>query len=76
MVFESKTRIMDSRKILKGMVAVVMAAVIVVLAIIMANHISMGLVTSNSKFMLALYIAMIAYAAYRIYANIREIFRK
>lgn len=67
---------MDSRKILKGLVALVMAAVIVVLAIIMANHLSMGLETSNSKLMLVLYIAMIGYAAYRIYVNLREVFRK
>lgn len=76
MVFESNIRIMDSRKILKGLVALVMAAVIVVLAIIMANHLSMGLETSNSKLMLVLYIAMIGYAAYRIYVNLREVFRK
>lgn len=63
-------------KILKGLVAVVMAAVIVVLVMIMVNHISLGLTTSNAKLMLALYIAMICYAAYRIFANLRDIFKK
>lgn len=66
---------MNQHKILKAMVAVVMAAVLVVLIMLTVNHIKAGLLTSNSKLMLAAYIAMILYASYRIFVNIREIFR-
>lgn len=57
------------------MVAVVMAAVLVVLIMLTVNHVKAGLMTSNSKLMLAGYIAMILYAAFRIFVNVREIFR-
>lgn len=66
---------MNQHKILKAMVAVVMAAVLVVLIMLTINHVKAGLLTSNSKLMLAAYIAMILYASYRIFVNIREIFR-
>ncbi|MBR2856425.1 MAG: hypothetical protein IKB85_03215 [Bacteroidales bacterium] len=66
---------MNQHKILKAMVAVVMAAVLVVLIMLTVNHVKAGLLTSNSKLMLAAYIAMILYASYRIFVNIREIFR-
>lgn len=66
---------MNQHKILKAMVAFVMAAVLVVLIMLTVNHVKTGLMTSNSKLMLAGYIAMILYAAYRIFVNIREIFR-
>lgn len=66
---------MNQHKILKAMVALVMAAVLVVLIMLTVNHVKTGLMTSNSKLMLAGYIAMILYAAYRIFVNIREIFR-
>lgn len=66
---------MNQHKILKAMVAFVMAAVLVVLIMLTFNHVKTGLMTSNSKLMLAGYIAMILYAAYRIFVNIREIFR-
>lgn len=63
-------------KIMKGLVAAVMAAVVVIISIILVNHIRMGLETSNAKLMLALYVAMIGYALFRIYGNIRDIFKK
>lgn len=66
---------MNQHKILKAMVAVVMAAVLVVLIMLTVNHVKAGLLTSNSKLMLAAYIAMILYASYRIFVNIRELFR-
>ncbi len=65
-----------NNKILKGLTAAVMTAVIVILALITASHIRMGLETSNSRLMLALYIAMIGYAMFRVVANLRDIFRK
>lgn len=67
---------MDSRKMLKGLVALVMIAVIVVLVLITVSHVRMGLETQNAKLMLALYVAMICYAAWRAFASIRDIFRK
>ena len=63
-------------KILNGLVAAGMAAVIVVIVIIMVAHIRMGLDSSNAKLMLVLYIAMICYAGYRIFTNLRDIFKK
>ena len=63
-------------KIMKGLVAAVMAAVAVIISIILVNHIRKGLETTNAKLMLALYVAMIAYALFRIYGNIRDIFKK
>ncbi len=68
--------IMDNRKILKGLVAVVMVAVTVVLVLITSAHVRMGLDTQNSKLMLALYLAMICYALYRAFVCIRDILRK
>lgn len=66
---------MDHRKIIKALVAIVMTAVLAVLVLLTINHVKAGLMTSNSKLMLAGYAAMMLYAAYRIFANIRDIFR-
>ena len=55
--------------------AIVMAAVLVVLVMLAVNHVKAGLMTTNSKLMLAGYAAMMLYAAYRIFANIRDIFK-
>ena len=66
---------MDHRKIMKGMVALVMAAVLVVLVMLTITHVQSGIVTQSSKLMLGGYIIMMAYAAYRVYSNIRDIFR-
>ena len=63
---------MDHRKIMKALVAIVMAAVLVVLVMLTVNHEKAGLMTTNSKLMLAGYVAMMFYAAYRIFANIRD----
>lgn len=67
---------MDNHKILKALVAVVMIAVIVVLVLITVSHVRTGLDSSNSKLMLALYVAMICYAAYRAFVCIKEIVRR
>ena len=56
---------MDNRKILKGLVAVVMIAVIVVLVLITVAHVRMGL-----------YLAMMCYAGYRVFVCVRDIIRK
>ena len=66
---------MDHRKIMKALVAIVMAAVLVVLVMLTVNHVKAGLMTTNSKLMLAGYAAMMLYADYRIFANIRDIFK-
>ena len=66
---------MDHRKIMKALVAIVMAAVLVVLVMLTVNHVKAGLMTTNSKLMLSGYAAMMLYAAYRIFANIRDIFK-
>lgn len=66
---------MDHRKILKGLVALVMAAVLVVLVMLTVTHVQSGLLTSNSKLMLGAYVLMIIYAFYRVFVNVRDIFR-
>lgn len=66
---------MDHRKILKGLVALVMTAVLVVLVMLTITHIQTGIVTQSSKLMLGGYILMMAYAAYRIYINVKDIFK-
>ena len=66
---------MDPRKILKGLVAVVMAAVIVVLVLLTISHVEAGIMTNNQKLTLGAYILMMLYAAYRLFANVRDIFK-
>ena len=66
---------MDHKKILKCLVALVMAAVLVVLVMLAITHIQSGLLTQNSKVMLGGYVLMIAYAGFRLFANVRDIFR-
>ena len=65
----------DYRKIMKGLVALVMAAVLVVLVMLTVTHVQAGIVTQSSKLMLGGYILMMAYAAYRVFVNVRDIFR-
>ena len=65
---------MDHKKILKGLVLIVMAAALAI--IVLAAHVKKGLATSESKLMLGAYILMGLYAAFRIFANIKDIFRK
>lgn len=67
---------MNPHKILKGLVAVVMAAVLVVLAMLTINHIQAGIMTQNQKIMLGAYILMMVYAGYRMVVNILDIFKK
>lgn len=66
---------MNPHKILKGLVAVVMAAVLVVLAMLTIKHVQAGIMTQNQKLMLGAYVLMMLYAAYRLFVNIRDIFR-
>lgn len=65
----------DHRKIMKGLVALVMTAVLVVLVMLTVTHVQAGIVTQSSKLMLGGYILMMAYAAYRVFVNVRDIFR-
>lgn len=67
---------MNPHKILKGLVAVVMAAVLVVLAMLTINHVQAGIMTQNQKLMLGAYILMMVYACYRMVVNIIDIFKK
>ena len=60
---------------MKGLVALVMTAVLVVLVMLTITHVQAGVVTQSSKLMLGGYILMMAYAAYRIFVNVRDIFR-
>ena len=66
---------MDHRKILKGLVALVMTAVLVVLIMLTANHVQAGIMTNNQKITLAAYVLMMLYAAYRIFVNVRDVFK-
>ena len=66
---------MNPHKILKGLVADVMVAVLVVLAMLTINHVQAGIMTQNQKLMLGAYVLMMLYAAYRLFVNIRDIFR-
>lgn len=65
-----------NNKILPIFVAVIMTVIAVVLVLLLISHVSMGIETSESKWMLVLYVAMLLYAAYRIYSNLRDIFGK
>lgn len=67
---------MNPHKILKGLVAVIMAAVLVVLAMLTINHIQAGIMTQNQKIMLGAYILMMVYAGYRMVVNIIDILKK
>lgn len=66
---------MNPHKILKGLVAVVMAAVLVVLAMLTITHVQAGIMTQNQKIMLGAYVLMMLYAGYRLFVNIRDVFR-
>lgn len=66
---------MNPHKILKGLVAVVMAAVLVVLAMLTITHVQAGVMTQNQKIMLGAYVLMMLYAGYRLFVNIRDVFR-
>ena len=66
---------MDHRKMLKGLVALVMTAVLVVLVMLTITHVQAGLISNNSKLMLGAYVLMMIYAAYRVFVNVRDIFR-
>lgn len=67
---------MNPHKILKGLVAVVMAAVLVVLVMLTITHVQAGIMTQNQKLMLGAYILMMLYAGYRMVVNIIDIFKK
>lgn len=67
---------MDHRKIMKGLVALVMTAVLVVLVMLAVTHVQAGIMTNTQKLTLGAYILMMVYAAFRIFSNIRDIFRK
>ena len=60
---------------MKGLVALVMAAVLVVLVMLTITHVQSGIITQSSKLMLGGYVLMMVYAAYRVVVNIRDISR-
>lgn len=66
---------MDTKKIYKALVLLVMAAALAVIVIAADAHAEKGLVTQESKLILGAYILMGVYAAFRIFVNIRDIFR-
>ena len=66
---------MDHRKIMKGLVALVMTAVFVVLIMLTVTHVQAGIITNTQKLTLGAYILMMVYAAFRIFSNVRDIFR-
>jgi uncharacterized membrane protein len=67
---------MDHKKISKALVLMVMAAALAVIVMAASAHAEKGLTTSNSKLMMGAYILMGLYAAFRIIANIIDIFKK
>lgn len=67
---------MNPHKILKGLVALVMLAVLVVLIMLTITHIQSGIMTQTAKITLGAYVLMIIYAGYRLYVNVRDIFRR
>lgn len=67
---------MNNNKILKGLVALLMLAVMVVLVLLIINQVKTGTELSNAKTMLAVYGLMLCYAGYRVYANLRDMFKK
>lgn len=67
---------MNNNKILKGLVALLMLAVMVVLVLLIVNEKRMLAAGQDSKTMLMVYGLMLCYAAYRVYANIRDMFKK
>ena len=60
---------------MKGLVALVMTAVLVVLVMLTIAHVQAGITTQSSKLMLGGYVLMMAYAAFRVFSNVRDIFR-
>ena len=67
---------MDHKKIGKALVLMVMSGALAIIVIAASAHAEKGLTTTNSKLMLGAYILMGLYAAFRIFANIRDIFSK
>ena len=65
---------MDHKKISKALVLMVMSAALAVIVMAASAHAEKGLATSNSKLMLGAYMGL--YAAFRIIANIIDIFKK
>lgn len=66
---------MDTKKIYKALVILVMAAALAVIVIAASSHAEKGLATQESKLILGAYVLMGIYAAFRILVNIRDIFR-
>ena len=66
---------MDTNKIYKALVILVMAAALAVIVIAASSHAEKGLAPQESKLILGAYVLMGIYAAFRILVNIRDIFR-
>ncbi len=66
---------MDTKKIYKALVLLVMSAALAVIVMAASTHAEKGLATQESKLILGAYILLGIYAAFRIFVNIRNIFR-
>lgn len=66
---------MDIKKIYKALVLLVMSAALAVIVMAASTHAEKGLATQESKLILGAYILLGIYAAFRIFVNIRNIFR-
>jgi len=65
-----------NNKIVKAVTALVFAAVAVALVLLMIQEAKAGLATAGRKGFFALYVALLLYALWRVFCNLRDIFRK
>ena len=63
-------------KVLKIFYAVFMTLILAALVVFMITHIKVGLEGTNAKLLLAGYILLIAWAAFRIFSLVKEILKK
>lgn len=65
-----------NNKIVKGVTALVFFLLAVVIVFLMVKDFQAGVVTAGQKGFFALYIALLAYALWRVISLVRDIFRK
>ena len=63
-------------KVLKIFYAVFMTLILAALVVFMITHIKVGLEGTNAKLLLAGYILLIAWAAFRIFNRVKSIIKK
>lgn len=64
------------KKVLKIFYAVFMVLILAALVVFMITHIKVGIEGSNAKLLLAGYIMLIVWAAFRIFTLVKEILKK